>query len=154
MRAGGPRVDLLGGGATGANGGTPRQQLEGRAGLWRNGFGAWLTAEWRSASELAPGALNPAGRLRFSALGTVNLRLFANAGATPALLQRHPWLRGARLGISFDNLFDERQRVTDATGATPLAYQPAYLDPSGRAVSINFRKLFFTPPERARPPAG
>lgn len=154
VRAGGPRVDLLDGGATGVTGGTPRQQLEARAGMWRNGFGAWLTAEWRSGSELAPGALNPGGRLRFSALGTVNLRLFANAGAMPGLPQRHPWLRGARLGVSLDNLFDERQRVTDATGATPLAYQPGYLDPTGRAVSVSFRKLFSATPEGARPPAG
>jgi iron complex outermembrane receptor protein len=149
VRQGGPRVDLLDGGATGLNGGTPRQQLEAQAGASRNGLGAWLTAEWRSASELAPGALNPGGTLRFSALGTVNLRLFANAGAMPALLQRHPWLRGSRLVVSLDNLSNERQRVTDATGSTPLAYQPGYLDPTGRAVSINFRKLFFTTPARA-----
>ena len=153
VRPGGPRLDLLGGEATGLTGGTPRQQFEARAGLSRNGLGAWLTADWRSASELVPGALNPAGTLRFAALGTVNLRLFASAGAMPALVQRHPWLRGSRLSVAVDNLFNERQRVTDATGSTPLAYQPAYLDPAGRAVSINFRKLFASTPERAPRPA-
>ncbi|MCX7055935.1 MAG: TonB-dependent receptor plug domain-containing protein [Proteobacteria bacterium] len=52
VRQGGPRVDLLDGGATGLNGGTPRQQLEAQAGASRNGLGAWLTAEWRSASSI------------------------------------------------------------------------------------------------------
>jgi hypothetical protein len=32
--------------------------------------------------------------------------------------------------------------VRDATGATPLSYQPAYLDPTGRQVAISFRKMF------------
>ncbi len=153
VRPGGPRLDLLGGEATGLTGGTPRQQFEGQAGVSRSGLGAWLTAQWRSASELAPGALNPGGTLRFSALGTVNLRLFASAGAMPGLAQRHPWLRGSRLGVSLDNLFNQRQRVTDATGSTPLAYQRAYLDPTGRAVSISFRKLFSSPEERPPGPA-
>jgi iron complex outermembrane receptor protein len=153
VRPGGPRLDLLGGEATGLTGGTPRQQFEGQAGVSRSGLGAWLTAQWRSASELAPGALNPGGTLRFSALGTVNLRLFASAGAMPGLAQRHPWLRGSRLSVSLDNLFNERQRVTDATGSTPLAYQRAYLDPTGRAVSISFRKLFASPAERPPGPA-
>jgi hypothetical protein len=153
VRPGGPRVDLLAGGATGITGGTPRQKLEARAGASRNGLGAWMTVEWRSASDLAPGALDPDGTLRFGALAIVNLRLFANAGAMPALLQRRPWLRGSRLSVSLDNVFNERPHVTDAAGSTPLAFQPGYLDPTGRAVSINFRKLFFPAREPSPPHA-
>jgi len=33
--------------------------------------------------------------------------------------------------------------VHDATGQTPLSYQPAYLNPAGRTVSLSVRKLFF-----------
>ena len=33
--------------------------------------------------------------------------------------------------------------VRDANGTTPLRYQPAYLDPLGRTVSITIRKLIF-----------
>jgi len=45
--------------------------------------------------------------------------------------------------------------VHDATGATPISYQPAYLDPVGRKITVSFRKLFFPPlpavPPRPRP---
>ena len=43
---------------------------------------------------------------------------------------------------SVANLFDQRQKVVDATGATPLSFQPDYLDPLGRTWRIEFRKLF------------
>jgi hypothetical protein len=33
--------------------------------------------------------------------------------------------------------------VRDATGATPISYQPDYLDPIGRTIRIGIRKLFF-----------
>jgi len=45
------------------------------------------------------------------------------------------------LGIS--NIFDSRQRVTDASGGTPVSYRPDYLDPLGRTVRLSIRKLFF-----------
>ena len=44
------------------------------------------------------------------------------------------------LGIT--NLFAAQQRVTDSTGAVPLRYQPALLDPQGRFFEIELRKLF------------
>ena len=63
-------------------------------------------------------------------------------------MKDHHWLRGTRLTLAVTNLTDARERVRDGIGATPLAYQPGYLDPVGRAVTISFRKLFFTPPAR------
>jgi hypothetical protein len=72
----------------------------------------------------------------------VGLRLFADLGQQP-IARRHPWLRGARAMLSVDNLFDSRLKVRTATGATPISYQPDYLDPLGRTVRISFRKLFF-----------
>jgi hypothetical protein len=39
-------------------------------------------------------------------------------------------------------VLDARQRVTDATGAVPLSYQPDLLDPLGRVIGIEFRKQF------------
>jgi hypothetical protein len=41
-----------------------------------------------------------------------------------------------------DNVFNQRREVRDATGMTPLRYQQDYLDPLGRTISIQFRKLF------------
>ncbi len=45
--------------------------------------------------------------------------------------------------LSVTNLTDAHERVRDATGATPVSYQPAYLDPVGRVVKLGVRKLFF-----------
>ncbi len=53
------------------------------------------------------------------------------------------WLKGVRVLIAIDNLCDSRQRVTSATGGTPLRYQPGYLDPLGRTARLSVRKTFF-----------
>ena len=96
--------------------------------------------DWRRR-RLAPRA--PALVVLQLCLAVMNLRLFANLGQMPKLVENHPFLKGTRLTLSFNNLFDTRQRVTDATGATPVSYQGAYLDPEGRTVHLDFRKLFF-----------
>jgi hypothetical protein len=33
--------------------------------------------------------------------------------------------------------------VRDSLGVTPLSYQPGYIDPVGRAITLSVRKLFF-----------
>lgn len=152
IRPGVPVLDLLNGGALGNNGGQPRHDVDVQAGYWRNGLGARLSATWRSGTTVDASAGDPKGALTFSPLATANLRLFANFGQMPGLVQDHHWLAGTRLTFAVTNLTGARERVRDATGATPLAYQPGYLDPVGRAVSISFRKLFFTPPVRRAPP--
>ena len=108
-----------------------------------NGWGARASATWQSGTTVATGAASSTGALTFSSLAVVNLRLFANLGGMPKMVEDHPFLRGTRLTLSFNNLFDSRQTVRDAAGATPLSYQQAYLDPEGRTVHLDFRKLFF-----------
>jgi iron complex outermembrane receptor protein len=154
IRPGVPVLDLLNGGALSANGGQARDEVEVQAGYSRNGLGARLSGDWHSGTRVDASAADPNGALAFSAIATANLRLFANFGQMPGLVKDHPWLRGTRLTFGVTNLTDARVRVRDGTGATPIAYQPAYLDPVGRAVTISFRKLFFTPPPRRAPPPG
>ena len=48
-----------------------------------------------------------------------------------------------RVSLSVENVFDNRQRVRDASGAIPVSYQPDYLDPLGRTVRLSIRKLIF-----------
>jgi hypothetical protein len=43
-----------------------------------------------------------------------------------------------------------RPKVRDAVGAEPLSYQSDLLDPTGRTVTISFRKLFLPQRFRAR----
>jgi hypothetical protein len=147
-------LDLLNGDATGSSGGQPRHELQARLGYANNGIGARLGVDWESGTHV-DGALTGTGagasRLDFGSLATVDLRLFANLGQMPSLVKKMPFLRGSRVQISVDNLFNQRREVTDATGMTPLRYQPGYLDPQGRTISISFRKLF-TPNFAARGP--
>lgn len=140
-----PKLDLLDGAATGSAGGQPRHELEGQAGYTNNGYGARLSANYRSGTRV-DGALGVPGggsTLRFGSLATADLRLFANFGQMPELVAKHPFLRGSRLTIGITNLFDAKPDVRDASGLVPLRYQADYLDPLGRRITIGFRKVFF-----------
>jgi hypothetical protein len=59
------------------------------------------------------------------------------------VLLKMPWLRGSRISLRVDNLFNDRINVRDRTGAEPLGFQRDQLDPLGRTVTLSVRKLFF-----------
>jgi hypothetical protein len=138
-----PELDYLHGEAAGANGGTPRHNVEAQAGWSNNGLGARIGANWRSATRVD--GLN-GDDLRFSSLATFDLRLFANPGDIPEIALKHPWLRGTQVRLEATNLFDAKPNVRDPAGKVPLNYQPDLLNPLGRTVMISFRKLFTPPP--------
>ena len=129
--------------AAGSSGTVARTEVEAQAGVTRYGLGARLSANWQSASHVRAGLGGASTDLDFSDLATINLRLFADLGIRRELVQKHPLLRGTRLTLSVNNLFDQQQTVRDATGVTPVTYQPDYLNPRGRVVSFNIRKLLF-----------
>ncbi|MFN3514828.1 MAG: hypothetical protein ACK41C_17415 [Phenylobacterium sp.] len=147
VRVGTPVIDLLDGSTLGGGSPTAKHQVDVQAGVARNGLGARLNARWSEGGTVDSGLAGDG--LEFSSLTTVNLRLFADLGMQP-MARDNPWMRGARVSLSVDNLFDERVRVRDASGATPISYQPDLMDPLGRTVSISFRKIFL--PLRAVPP--
>jgi len=138
-----PALDLLNGDVLGSGGGQSRNEVEAQAGITRYGLGARVSANWQSATHVRAGLGGASTDLDFSDLATINLRLFADLGVRRELVQAHPILRGTRLTFSVNNLFDQQQTVRDATGVVPLTYQPDYLDPRGRVVSFNVRKLLF-----------
>ncbi|MGE0178727.1 MAG: TonB-dependent receptor, partial [Sphingomonas sp.] len=142
IRPGVPELNFLDGSAAGNLGGQPRHEVEVQAGIFRDGMGARLSGRWQSGTRV-DGALGGATDLEFSSLATVNLRLFADLSQQRALVRRVPFLRGTRISIEFDNLFDQRIEVRDGNGVMPLNYQPGYVDPIGRSVTIRLRKLFF-----------
>ena len=143
VRDGVPKLDLLNGSASGSRGGRPRHDLQLEAGLFKAGLGARLSANWQSGS-IVRGSQgdhgSTQGNLIFSSLATVNLKLFADLGRQASLLGEHRWLKGLLVTLAVDNLFDSRLQVRDEGGATPLGYQPAYVDPLGRSVRISLRK--------------
>ena len=140
---GGPELDYLHGDAAGSTGGTPRHNVEAQLGYFNNGLGARLTSNWRSATNV--NSLT-GDNLRFSSYGTFDLRFFANPGDIPEVVLKHPWLRGTQIQLQFNNVFNARPEVRDATGTVPLNYQPGLLNPLGRTVMISFRKLFLPSP--------
>lgn len=144
IRDGVPELDLLNGSATGSSGGVPRHLVEARAAVNRFGLGGRVSVNWQSGTDVlvTPGGPPSPDDLRFSSLTTVNLRLFVDLGQRWSLMRKAPWLRGTRVSIGVDNLFDDRIGVTDRAGTTPINYQPFLVDPVGRRVEVSIRKLF------------
>lgn len=133
-----PKLDYLNGEAVGGLGGRPRHDVQVETGYYNNGLGARLTGSWRSATSVD----SSAGNLRFSPYADIDLRLFANLGERFDLVAKRPFLRGTSVRLDIDNIFDNRPKVRDATGATPLSYQPGLIEPIGRTIGVTFRKLF------------
>ncbi|WP_162291022.1 TonB-dependent receptor domain-containing protein [Erythrobacter colymbi] len=140
LRRGGPRLDLLDGGAVDFLGGRRRHEVDLQAGAFKNGWGARVSANWRSATAVRdPG--QPASDLRFDDYAIVNFNLFANLSEAVGGKKPPAWLKGTRLSLGVTNLFNTRPQVRDAAGTVPLSYQPAYLDPLGRVISFSLRKI-------------
>jgi hypothetical protein len=132
---GGPALDLLGGDALSTSG-TPRHGLEFNGGLFSKGKGMFFQGSWSAPTRI------DASALRFGALTKVNLNTFIELGEQAKLAKRAPFTKNLRLSLRFENLFNSRQQVTDASGAVPLSYQKAYLDPRGRVIEFEVRKMF------------
>jgi hypothetical protein len=138
VATGGPSLDLLHGDALGNGGGVARQGVELDSGFFYKGLGVRLGGTWQAPTHVNAAASD----LRFGALAKFNLRAFVDFGQQPKLVKAAALLKGARLSLMVNNVLDSRQKVTDGTGATPLAYQPDVLDPLGRVIGAELRKTF------------
>jgi len=142
IRDGLPVLDLLDGAATGSRGGQSRNEVQFQMGLFKSGMGGFLNANWKESTRVS-GGTNSTDDLTFSDLTTVNLNLFADLSSRETWVAKYPWLKGARVSIGVDNIFDQRLDVRNGLGETPNAYQPDYLDPLGRTFRISLRKILF-----------
>jgi outer membrane receptor protein involved in Fe transport len=138
---GGTVLNLLDGDAL-SGGGVARHSLQLEGGGFYRGFGLRLNGTYTGGTHVDASGLPGSTRLDFAPIATFNLRMFADLGRKPKLVSAIPFFKGARFSVGVDNLFDAQQRVTDGTGATPLRYQPGYLDARGRVISVEFRKQF------------
>jgi outer membrane receptor protein involved in Fe transport len=116
-----------------------RQQIDGNASLTGGGMGARLALSWRGKSFLDSRIGGTLDTLQFSPVFLINLRTFIDGSR---LLGRSYWTRGLRISANVVNLLNDRQKVRDSFGDTPLQYQPAYRDPIGRTVELELRKVF------------
>lgn len=138
---GGPVLDLLNGDAL-TSGGTPRHSLEFNGGVFYKGFGLFSQGTWQAPTTVAASGLPGTSDLRFGSLAKVNLFLFTDFNMRPKLVKQVPLLKGVRMSLRFENVLNARQRVSDANGLVPLSYQLDYLDPRGRVITLELRKMF------------
>ncbi len=137
---GGPALDLLDGDAL-SGGGPPRHSVEFNLGAFHKGLGMFGQGTWSGPTTLKASGAPGTSDLRFGSLAKVNLSVFADLGQV-GLAKQAPFFKGARVSLRVDNLFDARQKVKDGSGMVPLSYQPDYLDPRGRVIELEFRKMF------------
>lgn len=132
-------IDQLDGQATGAFG-VPRHSSRLEGGIFGNGIGARVSARYVGSTRLDGAADTGTGSLFIDDLATFDLRIFTELGQ---LLGRNEGaLKNLRVSFRIDNIFDARRDVVDANGETPLNYQPFLIDPVGRYIGVDIRKLF------------
>jgi outer membrane receptor protein involved in Fe transport len=137
---GGPLLDLLNGDAL-TGGGVSRHSLEVEGGAFYKGLGLRFNGSWAAPTRVVstlPGGSN----LRFGSAFKLDMRLFANLQDQKWLVEASPFFKGSRLTLELTNLFNARQRITDANGVIPTNYQADLIDPQGRMIGIGFRKQF------------
>ncbi|MEP5937360.1 MAG: TonB-dependent receptor [Erythrobacter sp.] len=139
IAAGSPILDQLAGDTTQALG-FARHQSTMRAGIFRKGKGGRVTAAYTGSARVNGSGLPGSSDLFIDDLLTIDLRLFANLGEVFG--KQDTFLGDVRIALRADNVFNARRNVRDANGDVPLTFQPALLDPTGRYVGIDIRKMF------------
>lgn len=132
-------VDLLAGGAVGLFGGRSRDNAEASLAVSDRGVGLRAQVAWHGPTYLATGTAAAPDRLTFAPYAKLDLKVFADLAQ---LFGRSAFTSGTRITLSFENLTNSRQVVSDGAGFTPLGYQSIYRDPLGRPISIELRKVF------------
>ena len=148
FRGGIPELDLLNGAPSSSIAGNsvagtqPQHALDLHTDLIIDGaFLAQLRTRWISPTEIYSGTPAAPDILHFSALTTMDMGLLADLGKMPGT-KRHPWAKGLRVSLAINNLLDTHQKVRDSTGATPTGFEPGYVDPLGRVLTLSVRKTF------------
>ncbi len=132
-------LDQLDGQSTSAFG-LPRHNTRLQAGIFGNGVGMRVSARYTGEADLDGASATGTGDIFFDDLATFDLRLFTEVGQ---LVGRNEGaLKNLRISLLVNNIFDARRTITDENGETPITYQPFLIDPTGRFVGIDIRKLF------------
>ncbi|RKF19414.1 TonB-dependent receptor [Altericroceibacterium spongiae] len=133
----GPVLDLLEGDALSSSG-NPRYSAKLRGGMFYRGFGGFISGSYTGKSHVD----GTSSDIYFNDLVTFDLRLFVDLNQRKTLIEKMPALKNTRLSFRVDNIFDARQHITNADGEVPLRYQPYLVDPTGRFIGMELRKLF------------
>ena len=131
------RLDQLDGQSTLAFG-QPRHSTRVEAGIFGQGVGMRFSARYTGETRLE-GSVGTSDIL-VGDLATFNLRVFAEVGQLTG--RNDGILKNLRISLRADNVFDAQRRIVDENGDTPINYQPFLVDPVGRFVGVDIRKLF------------
>ena len=133
-------IDLLSPRALGLGGsGRSRHEVDLTLRYGARGMGAELSARHSSAGFISAIDEDGTETFRFSPLSTADLRFFIEGRRVAPGVK---FLNGARFTFAVRNITNSRQKVQDSDRNTPLLYQPAYRDPTGRWIEIALRKKF------------
>ncbi len=132
-------LDQLDGQATSAFG-FPRHNTRLEAGIFGSGVGMRMSARYSGETRLNGSDAAGASDIFFGDLATFDLRLFTELGQLTG--RNEGALKNLRVSLLANNVFDARRRVTDQNGLTPTTYQPFLIDPTGRFIGVDIRKLF------------
>ena len=134
-----PELDQLDGDTIGSVGfARHTSSLEG--GLFKDGKGLRVSGRYTGKARVTGSGVPGSSDLYFGDLATIDLRVFFNLGQV--LKQEDTFLNNVRLSLRADNIFNAKRDVRDANGDVPTAFQPDLIDPTGRFVGIDIRKMF------------
>ena len=132
-------LDLLRGDAQG-DFARPRHSTRLEAGFFRGGAGLRLSGSYVGKAKITGNGTESARDLFFADLATFDIRAFANLGTV--FKSESEVLKGLTLSVLIDNVFDGRRLVLDGEGTVPIRYQASLLDPNGRYIGFDLRKVF------------
>ncbi len=135
----GTMLDLLDGDALGSGGGVSRHTVSLNNFAVHKGIGGIARFSYRDATRVDGTGLPGSSDLFFGSLATLNLRMFADL---QRVFPKTEPLKGMRVSFLIDNVFDTRQEIRDGDGNTPARFQPFLIDPTGRYIGIDVRKIF------------
>jgi len=132
-------LDQLDGDATDAFG-FPRHTSQLEGGVFGKGIGMRLSASYIGETRLDGSGSAGSSDLFFGDIARFDIRVFTELDDLTG--SDADWLENLRLSFRMDNVFDAQRRVVDEDGEVPLNYQPFLIDPVGRFIGVDIRKLF------------
>jgi outer membrane receptor protein involved in Fe transport len=136
-----PALDYVGHDSNSSGGGGAENRVELRATYFRDGLGLRMEANWEDGITSLP---NPDGSINLeqSELLTVDVSAHYKFRVNGRFGGQLPWLDRVRVRLQVENLFNERYRVRDQFGNTTSGRSGDELDPYGRTITLQVRKLF------------
>ncbi|WP_394731072.1 TonB-dependent receptor [Altererythrobacter sp. GH1-8] len=132
-------LDQLDGDATGTFG-FPRHSSRLEAGMFRRGTGMRLSGSYTGKTRVSGSDPAGASDLFFGDLVTFDVRVFFNLGEV--FDAKDTFANNFRVSLRADNVFNARRNVRDGLGEVPTAFQPDLIDPTGRYLGLDLRKMF------------